>query len=396
MKGNSTLFKLFYGTMFFTACIPYIGYLFPFIPSQIFGFNQVGWAWIIMLLVTVFALLYTRKPGFKLVYWIPWILYLIIYLIVDFTFLGLQLTLQYLLPFMIGIVASGFVYNRGSLFSLYSSFNKYIIFIIAVTIFGYFFRPWLPAEAMVPMTLSLGAALYLAVYHEFKDRKYLLYFSLLFLIPLIAVTRMGLLVFLILFVFHFGENRLSRKIVYSAMVVVIGLLIFFSSAFQDKTFYNHKQGELSDVTIDMYEGGGSTFNSSGRSAYYDALKSGLEENAIFGNGPRSDNEKLKGFFKMNNGEAHNDYLSVRYNYGWVGLSLLVFGFIFQFILLYRQYKKEILWNHNILISAALVLHFGFWLFMYSDNILKYTIFFPNFFFAMVGIAYARYGRVKEI
>lgn len=395
MQGNSTLFKLFYGTMFFTACIPYIGYLFPFIPSQFFGFNQVGWAWIIMLLVTVFSLLYTRKPGFKLIYWIPWILYLIIYLIVDFSFLGLQLTLQYLLPFFVGIVASGFIYNRGSLQFLYIAFSRFILFIISVTIYGYFFRAWLPAEAMVPMTLSVAAAIYLAVYHEFKDRKYLLYFFLLFLIPLVAVTRMGILVFLILFVFHFGENRLSRKIVYSAVVVVIGLLIFFSSAFQDKTFYNHKQGELSDVTIDMYQGGGSTFNSSGRTAYYEALKPGLDENTFFGNGPRSDNEKLKVFFNMNAGEAHNDYLSVRYNYGWIGLIFLIIGFFGQFIQIFKIYKTEILWNRNILISSLLVLHFGFWLFMYSDNILKYTIFFPNFFFALAGISFAKYGIHKD-
>ena len=28
------------------------------------------------------------------------------------------------------------------------------------------------------------------------------------------------------------------------------------------------------------------------------------------------------------------------------------------------------------------------MFMYTDNILKYTIYFPNYFFAMIGIVYS--------
>jgi hypothetical protein len=38
-------------------------------------------------------------------------------------------------------------------------------------------------------------------------------------------------------------------------------------------------------------------------------------------------------------------------------------------------------------TATLSLFFSFLLFMYSDNILKYTIYFPNYFFALIGIIY---------
>ena len=66
-----------------------------------------------MLLVTLINLFITRSIEFPILFWLPWVLYMVVYLIIDFSFLGLQLTLQYTLPILIGVVASGFSLFRG-------------------------------------------------------------------------------------------------------------------------------------------------------------------------------------------------------------------------------------------------------------------------------------------
>jgi len=92
---------------------------------------------------------------------------------------------------------------------------------------------------------------------------------------------------------------------------------------------------------------------------------------------------------MRGGEAHNDYLSVRFNYGYVGLALLMFGFAGSFISLYKVARKHREnWYIWLISTSALTLYFAFVMFMYTDNILKYTIYFPNYFFAMIGIIYS--------
>jgi len=44
----------------------------------------------------------------------------------------------------------------------------------------------------------------------------------------------------------------------------------------------------------------------------------------------------------------------------------------------------------------MTLFIGFLLFMYSDNILKYTIWFPNYFFGLMGICFSIYKKGFEI
>lgn len=72
---------------------------------------MTGWAWMIMLVVTIVNLYRTRSIAFPWQLWLLWMLYICGYLVIDFSFLGLQLTLQYMLPLLIGIVASGFIYT---------------------------------------------------------------------------------------------------------------------------------------------------------------------------------------------------------------------------------------------------------------------------------------------
>jgi hypothetical protein len=379
-------FKWFFSALMLTTLLPFITYIFPFLPGQLFGFNLTGWAWIIMLLVTIINLFFSKEVNFPVFFWLPWMLYLIGYLIIDFSFIGLQLTLQYVLPVLIGIVASGFTYSDEDLHWLFKWFMRLCLLVFAMFIFGQLFRGgYTPDSAATPMLFSISMSLVCALYFTTRITRYLIFAGIIFLVPVIDVTRMGIAAMAAVFILHFANNDIINKFKYGIMGVFVMLLVFNSRGFQEKTFYDG-EGSLSDLAFNYYEN--PEINSSGRSSWKMVLQPGLEAAPVWGNGPRSDNQVLTIISGLSAGEAHNDYLSVRYNYGWVGLGLLLAGFITSFISIYRI-SREIIDNISLWIvtTATLSLFFSFLLFMYSDNILKYTIYFPNYFFALIGIIY---------
>jgi hypothetical protein len=389
---KQNFFLFFYNSIFITTLIPFLPYIFPFLPKILLGFNYTGWAWMVMFLVTLLCLFNIKKSNFPILIWLPWITYIILYLIFDYSFLGLQLTLQYLLPILVGVVASSFSYSIHSFQFIYKRFVRLILIIVILFLIGMIFRGrYTAATAQVPMLLSIGGAIFLGQYYTSRNIIYIFLFLTLFMVPVIEVTRMGIVTFLILMSAHFGETRIYRRVFYILSAILISFVVFYSESFQEKSFYSG-HGSINEMSINYYESEeGTDFNTSGRSTWLYIIEEGLNKHPIWGNGPRSDNDAFKqaGFER---GEVHNDYLSIRYNYGYVGLSLLLLAFILQYLSLYKRKNankgskyKWILW------SSSMVLFFVLWAFMYSDNIMKYTIFFPVFFFAMIGILYSKYN-----
>jgi hypothetical protein len=370
-----------------TTILPFLPYIFTDFPSQLLGFNLTGWAWLLMLLVTLFNLFLTKSISFPILFWLPWTLYMIGYLFVDYSFLGLQLTLQYALPLVIGVVASGFKYTGDELEWLFSWFIRLCILVLAMFLYGYLFRGgYVPASSSIPMLLSIALSLFCALYFTTRKIIYLVYAGIIFLTPVIDVTRMGIAAMAAVFVLHFANTDIVRKFVYGLLGLVVILLVFNSRGFQEKTFYGGT-GTLNELTFNYYDN--PNINSNGRLSWKLALQPGLDAAPVWGNGPRADNKELIMVTGSAAGEAHNDYMSVRYNYGYVGLVLLLAGFLFNFISLYRislwAGENIYLW---LLTVSTMTLFLSFLMFMYSDNILKYTIYFPNYFFAMIGIIYS--------
>lgn len=340
-----------------------------------------------MLLVTLSQFFYRFPVRFPVLIWLPWMLYLSGYIVVQYSFLGLQLTLQYLLPILIGIVASGFTYTPEKLNWLFKKFIQLCSVIFLMFGYGQLFRGgYTPASAATPMLFSVAFSLLLALFFITKHKQYLIFAFVFFLAPVIDVTRMGILAMLSIFIFHFANRNLLNKVIYAIIGFFLVLLIFNTKGFQEKTFEG-KKGKLSDLSFDYYKN--ESINSSGRKTWQIALEPGLAEKPIWGNGPRADNELLKEITGLKGGEAHNDYMSVRFNYGYVGLGLLFMGFFLSFISIYRRLNFD---GNNIYLflisSCFLTLYFSFFLFMYSDNILKYTIYFPNYFFLIMGIIFS--------
>ncbi|WP_192349198.1 O-antigen ligase family protein [Algoriphagus sp. Y33] len=383
-------FKLFFNTLFLCSLIPYLNSIFPVLPSLFFGFNWTGISWIICFFVTIYLLFSMERPAFPLLNWVFWIVYLIIALSVDFSFIGLQLTIQYVLPIFVGVVASSFTYSWPKLFWAYQQFARLIIVVFLLFVVYFIVTGYSPHMASTPMLLYVMAIISLGVFYVFRDKKFLIIFLILFMMPFLSVTRMAILVFVTSFVAHFSNESISSKIPYALLGLILFAIVFSSESFQEKTFHDGK-GEISDLSINYYEAG-NDLNTNGRTAWQLGLEPGLARNPVFGNGPRSDNAVLSELAGEASAEAHNDYLSVRYNYGWLGLLCLLGGFSVTFIQLMKLYFKDTIPLFKVVLGATLTLFLGFAFFMYSDNILKYTIFFPNYFFAMIGITYSTSKR----
>jgi hypothetical protein len=382
-------FRIFYLALFGTTVLAYINSIFPFLPDTLLGFNWAGIAWILALLVSLTVLLNAKKSVFPIWFWIPWLAYIFVYVFYDFSFIGFQLTLQYALPILMGYLAATFNYSWSNMLWLFQRLIKttgliFMLFVGYQSLYGY-----MPHMAATPMFFLILASLSLGLFFFTKQKKYLLLFLLLFLMPFLNVTRMALLVFGLTFILHFANKGIGSKVLGSFAGGVLLLFVLTSTGFQEKTFYDG-EGSLSNISFDYYDN--EEINSSGRKSWQIALEPGLNAAPIWGNGPRSDASILGAVMGKETGEAHNDYMSVRYNYGYVGLGLLLVGFAASFLRLWVISKKYNDPVFQLLVLTNLTLFIGFLMFMYSDNILKYTIWFPNYFFVMMGICFSMYKK----
>ena len=108
---------------------------------------------------------------------------------------------------------------------------------------GYFFRGgYGPAVAATPMLFSVTISLLTALWFITKEKKYLFYIGILFLVPVLEITRMGIVAMAAVVIFHFANHNLRNKVVYGALGVLVLLFVFNSNRFQEKTFYSG-QGE---------------------------------------------------------------------------------------------------------------------------------------------------------
>jgi hypothetical protein len=386
---TDTNFKLFFVALFSTTLIPYLPNVFVFLPATFLGFNWSGWAWISALVLSLVVLSKANVSFFPWLLWLPWFAYLFLYLLYDFSFDGLQLSLQYFLPVFMGYLAASFSYTSTKILWIFQGLFKTTVVIFLICMFYQFLTGFMPSMAANPMFMLVLGTISLGLFFFTNKNKFLAVFGLLFLVPFLSVTRMALLVFGVSFALHFANRSKQTKIAGVFFGGLLLLFVFNSKGFQEKTF-NSGQGETSDLSVNYYES--DSFNSNGRKSWQMALERGLKNQPIFGNGPRADAPLLGKMIGAKSGEAHNDYLSVRYNYGYVGLALLLFGFAASFFQLYqmsRLLKDKVF---QLLILSNLTLFIGFLLFMYSDNILKYTIWFPNYFFVLMGMCYSIYHK----
>lgn len=373
----------FYKWIFFTALLPYADRFIPIFPDGVFGLNFSGFAWLIILLVSLVRIIVhfhsITMPGWI---WLPWIAYISFQWLQDQSFFGLQSTLQYMVFPIVGMAASTYSYTDETMAELRRWFNWYtavvlVSMLLALVNFGEFSK-----GIGSVMTLVVLGAILLSDYWLYNDRKMLLYFGIMTIIPVIAVVRMGIAMMFVMAICHFGNKNITARIIITVITCCVGLAVFYSAGFQKKTFYSG-QGDLSNLSLSNED-----FNTSGRTRMWSLAERDMKEHPWTGQGSRADLKMLiKYRYKLK--ELHNDFIAVRYNSGWIGLGSLIFAFVAQFWLLYRL-RHQIDDAYTALIYYAALTVFLAWAgFMYTDNALKYSPFFGNLHFCLIGIVYSR-------
>ncbi len=363
----------------FTTLLPYLEQI-PGMPFIVFGFSLRGWAWIIMLMVSVITLLRGNQVTMPVWIWLPFLIYIFGYNLFDFSFVGVQLSLQYSVSLFVGFAASSIYYSEQAIERIYRIFRSFMWLFILLCATTYALYSTTPYSAATVMTLTVFAAVFLYSFYAEHRWMGLAGYLCCLIFPFLMVTRMGIAAMFTVGLAHLANRSFIRKGLIGGGLILIASMAFHSERFQSKSF-GKKGGEYSDISIENKD-----FNTSGRKAIYDVLKPGLTQHPVWGNGPRADLRLLekKGFLVK---EVHNDYLAVRYNYGYAGLAFLLFGFVMQAWFIFR--KRHFLTDEPSyrLYAIVLTLFIPFLLLMYSDNVLKYSIFFGNYHFAMIGMLY---------
>ncbi|MDP4270864.1 MAG: hypothetical protein Q8909_12160 [Bacteroidota bacterium] len=377
----------FFRWIVFTTILPYLN-IIPFVPFYLYGFSLRGWAWMIMLIVAVITLLTGKRITIPLWVWLPFVVYILGYNLFDFSFLGVQLSFQYLVSILVGYAASTLIYTDWVIDKLYQFAKQFIVVFFTICFISLLLYQVTPFSASTVMTLTVFASLFLCYYFNTKNWIGIIGYVCCLFFPVYMVTRTGAVAVLLVAIGHFANRNFIKKGFVIAVIGFLGIAIFNLKAFQEKNF-GKVGGSIEDLNY-----GNKHFNTNGRIYLYSLLTPGLEESPVWGNGPRADLKLLE-----NKGlkvkEVHNDYLAVRYNYGYVGLGLMLFGFIaLALLMLYHRndiQDKFTYWMY----TSAMTLFLPFFTLMYTDNILKYSIFFGNFQFAMIGIVFSRLYWIRR-
>jgi len=388
---NQQLTFLFYRMLIITALIPYASIL-PGVPSSIAGFNFSGWAWMLMFITCLAMIFYTSPLKFPLIFWIPWLGYITLYALADFSFNGVQLTLQYMTPIFTGVIASKLYYDNDILARIFNWGKWYLGFIILYYLLGIYYNlsGFVPHSyggvAGTAMTVCIFGSIMMSIYFHRNRFLALAVYLVILLLPMMMVNRMGIAMLLLVAPLHFAPVNAIKRIFIISGIIIAGVLIFYSAPFQKKMFHSG-EGKLTDVSFQNQD-----FQTSGRNFLSLVMQEKMAKAPMLGYGPRED---LKLFISTNIDirEAHNDYLAVRYNYGWVGLILLLFGFIGTFLALLRLKTRRMGIPFLIVYHACLTLFIVWAGFMATDNVLKYSTFFGNFHFAMIGLVFSYYRRM---
>jgi O-antigen ligase len=354
--------------------------------------SAIGW---LVPLILAFIILFRAPSAIKFPYmiWVPWAVYLLFYLIDADAPNALQRTIMMLCPVIVGLAVSTLKFGEQE----FNAFRKAYIYMAIIFIAGVLFKTGILLTGTLPeatglasevMTGSLLCALFAASY-AFGRPKDIFWWAALALIPVIAVTRMGMVATGLTLPLTLAPLRLVKRVTFVVVIIAAALLLFQSERVQKKSFYKGS-GTIQDVKIENPD-----FATSGRSAMWEALEYEIGKEPWFGHGANAVEPFLK---KIQGPDAlthpHNDWLRIEYEYGYVGAGLFALTLLIQFSHLWR-FGKRSSGDTRLLFYAGASSIITFCLFMFSDNIILYTAFFGNLQFTIMGIAYAAYNEQAD-
>jgi O-antigen ligase len=377
MKKTLTYFKI----IIFASLLGSLNFILP-ISGTYFNFNLSGWAWIVILITSIYYIMIVVQVSyFSFKIWGIWVILLLSSLVLNFSLVGLQGTIQFIIPLLVAYVTGGLKYDKKTIYKI-ASYFKYLIIIILIstTLFSYIrFGIFGYGPATFAHLATIAGVLALSLYYNTTNKRYIMFYCLILLIPVLAMTRMGIFVLLLIPIIHFHKIFSFKKVTILILIIPLSIYIFNLSSFQEKMFYDN-EGSIKDISYSSDQ-----MNFNGRIGINELLISSFKLSPLLGNGPRFDYFILKKN-NMTVSEAHNDYLQILVCYGIIGLLLFLSSFILQIIKIknIQIYSK----TEKLIKITILTLVIPLILFMFTDTVLRMTYSFINYFFALIGILMA--------
>ena len=355
------------------------------VPFKLFGFNSFGWGWVIPVVFSLVYIVVNRSPiRFPVLLWLPWILVVLAGFLRPHIY-SLQSTIQILTPIIIGIAASKA--SKPYSWDLFVDFieRTFVIWLVLIPLvklpqllLGII--PQVTGLATEGITSLLFQSIFLAAFINTKQRKYILFYALALLVPVIALTRGPIIASIALLILIVSPISISKRILISFAALVIGYLIFVSPRFQMKSF------RKTDVSITEVIGNPDIIHTTGRKQLWKMVSS-KQENKLWGDGSNAAVSKAISLGYKRNYLLHNDWLRIKYDYGVMGLIVFAATIIGQIIITAKRlkYESEII---RFLGLGAVSAFIPFMAVMYTDNILIYAHSFGSLQFALLGLVYS--------
>ena len=380
--------------------------LSTYLPMEIFGRNLSGWSWVLIAVISAYRIsLHFRRMKKMVLIWIPWTLFVGIYGFSGYDY-AWQSTAQILCPVIAAAALTTYRLDPGDLDSLEVLIRRVFWLYYA----GFLF-------IVVPFSLSnidnsgfaSGAitALFFQSYFlgqyllRSRRRTYLIYYLCSVAIPLISANRGPLAASVLFAALAFMPISLRRRILIVSVAVLIGFVAFHSEKIQHKMFYSG-HGSFSDLRLNN-----PNLQTSGRLPMWNSLESGISDKPWLGHGGNADRTWLlnRGF---RNYLPHNDWLRIRFNYGWCGVILFVGTMIVQTYQVLRKVRtpyrgirraydlrgKATADDRHLraIVASGISCFIPFVSIMYTDNVLIYCQFFTVPMMLLIATAYAYSGR----
>lgn len=353
--------------------------------TSFLGYNIAGYAWVVPLFISAIVFFIKRgKISLPVIIWLPWICVVIGFLIFAEAPNALQRSIMLLCPIFIGMTVSKFNVGEEELKNFTSIYKYMAIWLYVIVIFktGMIVTGSLPeVTGMAPevMTGALLCTLFAANY-AFGEKNALQWWAALAVIPVIALTRMGIIAAGASLPGTFAPIKIGKRVIFIVLIALSVSPIFYSDRVQKKMFYSG-EGTLSEARIDNPD-----FRTSGRKNVWEAMAYEIDKQPWFGHGANSSET----FVRMLTGvltHPHNDWLRLLFDYGYFGVIVFSGCMAVQVVHILRS-ARHAADKTSTLLYAGASSFIVFVLFMFTDNIILYAAFFGNMQFTILGFAYA--------